>query len=151
MLLNQWAATMHAKIDQTRNELQIKLDQCDKKVVEEKEQWKIFLGNHLEQNVGCIITEQLQKYEIDKPQVEKARLEFARVQKLFHAINNQQLISLINDAENEMSFNSPVVVCSNIVFEGLNFMENIDQSNQLGNELHDNSICETNSGKTQNL
>jgi hypothetical protein len=143
MLLNQWAATMHAKIDQARHELQIKLDECDKKIEEKKDQWRTYLGNHLEQNVGCILSEQLQKYEIDAFQMDKARAEFIRLQKLFHSLNNQQLINMIEDEEYQMSLNLPIIVCSNIVFEGLDsmnlFYENINPSDQQINALHDNS------------
>ena len=145
MMLKQWAATMHAKIDQARHELQIKLDECDKKIEEKKDQWRIYLGTHLEQNVGCILTEELQKYEIDALQMNKARAEFFRLQNLFHTLNNQQLINLIEDGENQMFLNLPIIVCSNIVFEGLDSLnllyENIDPSDQQINVLHDNLTC----------
>jgi hypothetical protein len=151
MVLDQWAAIMHAKIDQIHNELQMTLDQYDKKFEEKLNYWKINLASQLEQNVGCILTEQLQKYEIETPHVEKACLEFCRLEDVFHSFSNQQLITMAIDVENQMTLNPPMIVCSDIVVDGLNLTENsqekMDWANQQKNESNDNPIHGTGSRK----
>jgi len=127
MLLNQWAAAMHAQVDHARNELLMSLDQFNKEIEQKKDQWKTYLGNQLEQNVGCALTDELQKYESDGVEVEKARMEFIRLQKMFHSLNNRQLITMTNDTDNQMVLHPPLIVCADIVVNGLDMMENFQE------------------------
>jgi hypothetical protein len=151
MQLDQWATTLHTKIDQIHNELQLALDHFDKKIQEKSDQLKTYLTTHLEQNVGFILTEQLQKVEINKPQVEKATLEYHRLENLFHSFHNRPLITMAIDTENQKALNPPTIICSDILTDGLNLNENIqekiDWSDQQENSLSGNSTCETRSCK----
>jgi len=110
-----------------------------------------YLKTHLEQNVGCILTEQLQQFEIDQPQMEKASLEYNRLENLFQSFHNQQFITLAIDTKNETTINPPVIVCLDILMNQLNstenFQERMDLSDQEKNELPNNSTCETKSRK----
>jgi len=149
--LNQWATALHTKINQIRDELQITLDHFDKKLQDKNDQLKTYFRNELEQNVGCILTEQIQQFEIDKPKVEKANLEYNRLEKLFNSYNNQQLITMVINSENEINLNPPTIICSDILMDELNLTENIqenmDWSNQEKNESSNNSTDQTKSCK----
>jgi hypothetical protein len=65
-LLDQWTIAMHMKIDQKAEELQRQIDQLDKRIEDNNNDWKIFLKNQIETKVGCVLTQILQKYEIDE-------------------------------------------------------------------------------------
>ncbi len=105
-----------------------------------------YLKTHLEQNVGCILTEQLQQFEINQPQMEKASLEYNRLENLFQSFHNQQFITLAIDTKNETTINPPVIVCLDILMNELNstenFQERMDLSDQEKNELPNNSTYE---------
>lgn len=145
--LDQWATTMHSKIEQIHHDLQMTLEHCEKKIHDNSDQLKKYLSNDLEQHVGSVLTEQLQQFEIDKSQIEKANLEYNRLENLFNLFNNQQLITMVVNTENEVNLNPPVIIGSDIVMDGLNLPvnspEKMDQSDQQTNELSKNSKCET--------
>ncbi len=127
------------------------LDHFDQKLQDKNAQLKEYLGNELEQNVGCILKEQLQEFEIDKSKVDKANLEYNRLEKLFNSYNNQQLITMVIDSENQMTLNPPTIICSDILMDELNLTENVqDNMNLLDQqkiESFDNSTAQTKSCK----
>jgi hypothetical protein len=149
--LDQWAAALHAKINQIRDELQMTLDHFDQKLQDKNAQLKEYLGNELELNVGCILKEQLQQFEIDKSKVDKANLEYNRLEKLFNSYNNQQLITMVIDSENQITLNPPTIICSDILMDGSNLTENVqdnmDWLDQQKTESFDNLTGQTKSCK----
>jgi len=60
-----------------------------KKIKEKSDHLKIYLENHLGQNVDQILKEQLEKFEIDKSQIDEANQEFNLLENLLHLFNNQ--------------------------------------------------------------
>jgi len=120
---------MHIKIEEKREELQMKLSQLDRKIEDYKDHWKLFLKTQIEMKVGCVLMELLQKYEIDELKLNKARQDFICLKKLFHSFDNQQLISIRNNEEKEMSFNLPELYFSSIISEDLDWMKNFFSEN----------------------
>ncbi|CAF1379012.1 unnamed protein product [Adineta steineri] len=104
--LNQWAQMMHDIINRKHNELQEELDQKHKQIEKNKNSWATFMRNELEQNVGCVLMEQVQKDEIDGPKVDTARKGFHRLQQLFDSLNTKPLISLSNVGINQVDFDT---------------------------------------------
>ena len=144
---------MHAQIDQARNELLTTLEEFNKEIEEKKDQWKTYLADQLEQNVGCLLTEELQNYESDGMQMKNARLEYIRLQKLFHSLNNQQLITMTHDTDDQVILHPPLIVCSDIFVNGFNFMENFQVTNsdeetiefeEFDTTIDENSSCKCN-------
>jgi hypothetical protein len=125
--LDQWIATIHSKINQIRTELQTTLVHFENKIRERSEQLKFYLRNELEHKVGCILTEQLQEFEINKLQIDKAALDFIRLENLFNSYNNRQLITMINNSENQINLNPPSFVCSDILIDEFHLSENIQE------------------------
>jgi hypothetical protein len=120
---------MHIKIEEKREELQMKLSQLDRKIEDNKDHWKLFLKTQIEMKVGCVLMELLQKYEIDESKLNKARQDFVCLEKLFHSFDNQQLISIRNNEEKEMSFNLPELYFSSVISEDLDWMKNFFSEN----------------------
>jgi hypothetical protein len=120
---------MHIKIDRKREELQMKLDQLDRQIEENKARWKLFLKNQIETKVGCVLTELLQNYEIDESKFNKARLDFISSKKLFHLFHHQQLISINYNEEKQTDFSSPWLDFSSVVSNDLNWMKNFSSEN----------------------
>ncbi len=125
--VDQWVATIHAKLDQVRTELQMTLVHFENKIRERSDQLKCHLRNELEDKVACILTEQLQEFEINNSQVEKAGSDFIRLENLFNSFNNRQLITMISNSDSQISLNPPSFVCSDILIEEFHLTENIQE------------------------
>jgi hypothetical protein len=121
--LNQWISTVHAKVDQIRIELEMTLVHFEDKLHERSDQLKSYLRNELENKVGCILTEQLQEFEVSKAQVEKAGMEFVRLENIFNSFNNRQLITMISNSDNPVVLNPPTFVCSDILINEFHMPE----------------------------
>jgi hypothetical protein len=143
---------MHAEIDQKHEELRQKLDQFDRQIEENKDYWRLFLRTQMEIKVGCVLTEQLQKYEIDALEFNKAHQEFIRVQKLFHLLNNQPLISVRDSEGKQINLNSTHLYFPSITSDGLDWMKIAFSEKRIKcldeQQTHSNqdSSCETSSG-----
>ncbi len=115
MLIDQWATKMHMKIDQKREELQIKLNQLDRQIEANKNDWRIAIKTDIEMKVGCVLTELLEKYEIDGMKFNKAREDLVYLKKLFDLFDKEQLISIDNHEEKQMNFISPQLNFSSVI------------------------------------
>ncbi|CAF1277279.1 unnamed protein product, partial [Adineta steineri] len=63
-------------------------------------------NNELEINVGCVLVEQLQKDEIDRPKVDTARTEFHRLKQHVCSLNTKPLTSLSNAVVNQVDLDT---------------------------------------------
>jgi hypothetical protein len=127
--LNQWAEMMHSKINQKYNELQLELDRLDREIEASRENWKKVLLNRMETKVGCVLTVQSQKDEVDEVEYNEAQDEFVRLKELFHLFSSQPMISLLNVENNQEDLNTPRLVFPSITADSFNWMENFSMEN----------------------
>jgi hypothetical protein len=127
------------------------LDQFEKKCEEKKDDVKIYLESDLEKNADCIVRKQSKKFEISTQKVENANQKLNLLENLFYSLNNQQLISININVENKMILNPPVILCSDIIVDGLNLEKNspekVDSSDQQTKKTFDDPSDETSSRK----
>ncbi|CAF1477844.1 unnamed protein product, partial [Adineta steineri] len=127
--LNQWAQMMHDTIDQKYNELRNELGQKHDQIERNKNSLTTFMRNELEQNVGCVLKEQLEKDEIDEPKVDEVRKEFHRLQQLFYSLNTKPLISLSNVDVNQVDLDTYGLVLPKITMTDCDWMTNLCTEN----------------------
>jgi hypothetical protein len=139
--LDKWAATMHEKTEQRRNVLHLTLDQFEKKIEEKQDDMKTHLENDLQENVGCVLKKELEQFEMNKQQVEKASQKLNLLEIFVHSLNNQQLITINIHPENQMILNPPTILCSDIIVDGLNLKENSPEKNH-SSDQQTNKICD---------
>jgi hypothetical protein len=121
--LNQWAEIMQTQINQKCKELQLELDRIHRQIEENRNQWKISFANRMENKVGCVLMEQLQKCEIDGAGFDKARDEFIHLKELFNLFNGQPLISVFSVEDNQANLNEPRVVLPTVLVDAFNWLE----------------------------
>lgn len=142
MRIDQWATTMHMKIDQTRAQLQMKLNLFDGQIQANKDRWKISLRNDIEAKVGRVLMDLLQKHEIDGSRLNKAHQDLLALRNVFNTFDRDQLISIIDDEEETMIFNSPRLNFPNFILNETPWMNNSEENN---NSFKDNLIHQINS------
>ena len=129
-LLDQWTRDMHMKIDGKREELQRKIDEFDKRVEEDNNYWKIFLKNQLDMKVGCVLTELLKEHETtDELKLDKARLDFLRVEKFFHLLDDSQLMFLRYNNAAETNLNTPELYFPSMTPDDFDWMKKVSLEN----------------------
>ncbi|CAF4140100.1 unnamed protein product [Adineta steineri] len=79
-------------------------------------------NNELEINVGCVLVEQLQKDEIDRPKVDTARTEFHRLKQHVCSLNTKPLTSLSNAVVNQVDLDTHGIVLPKITMIDYNWM-----------------------------
>ena len=109
---------------------------------------KNYLREELERNVAGILTGQLQEFEINKSEVEKAASEFTRLEMILNSFNNRQLITMILNSENQLNLCPPSFACSDILFDKMNFSSIVSEKIPYTDEQNNQTIDETRSRKS---
>jgi hypothetical protein len=125
------------KIDQKREELQIKLNQLDRQIEANKNDWRIAIKTDIEMKVGCVLMELLQKHEIDGSKFNKARQDLICLKDLFNLFDNEEFIFINNNEEKHMNFNSPQLNFSSLISNDIDWIKNFSSKNseEINNSL----------------
>jgi hypothetical protein len=117
------------KIKQKYKQFQIELDQIHTYIELNKDQWKTSLKNRMETRVTSVLREQLQNNEIDGLELNKARDELVRVQKLCDLLNSQALITVASAEESVVDLNVPRLIFPSVTVNGLNWIDECSEQN----------------------
>jgi len=120
---------MHTKIDQKYKELQLEIDRLYKQIETNIDQWKGSFTNTMKKKVGCVLMKQLDKYEIDGVDLEKARNEFSHLKGLFNLFNVPPLISVVSAKDNQVNLNEPHVIFRAAFVAAFNCLEDFSMEN----------------------
>ena len=137
MRIDQWATKMHMKIDQTRAQLQTKLNMLDGQIQANKDRWKNSLRKDIETKVGHVLMDLSEKHEIDESRLNKANQDLISLRNIFNTFDNEQLITIMYDEEETMTFNSPRLNFPCCISNETLWAKYLEESN---NPFKDNSI-----------
>jgi len=127
----QFIEIMLLKIRERYQEFEMEIDQLQRHIETHTDRWKISLAKRMEIKVGCVLTEQLQKPEIDGPEINEARNELIRIKNFCHLINNQPLFSVTSAEDNQVDSNASQLVFPSLNKDGLKSMEEFVMKNTL--------------------
>jgi hypothetical protein len=118
------------KIKQKFQQFKIELDQFHSYIEMNKDQWKTSLKNRMETKVTSVLMQQLKKHEIDGLELNKARDELVRAQKLCDLLNSQALITVASVGDNAVDLNIPRLIFPSVTVDGRNWIDECsEQSN----------------------
>jgi hypothetical protein len=120
---------MLEKIKQKFQQFHVELDQLHSYIEMNKDQWKTSLKNRMETRVTSVLREQLQNNEIDGLELNKARDELVRVQKLCDLLNSQALITVASAEESVVDLNVPRLIFPSVTVNGLNWIDECSEQN----------------------
>jgi hypothetical protein len=144
------------KIKQKYQQFQMELDRIDRCIEMNRDQWKRSLGNRLETRVSSVLTKQLQQHNIDGLEVNQAKEELIRVQKLCDLLNSQTIISVASVEDDQFDVNKPNPIFPSIIVDALNSIdqfstennsETMEYSDQHQINRDENTICRTKDGE----
>jgi hypothetical protein len=144
------------KIKQKYKQFQNELDQIHTYIEMNKDQWKTSLKNRMETRVTSVLMQQLYKHEIDGLEMNNARDELVRVQKLCDLLNSQTLITVASVDDNAVDLNIPRLIFPSVTVDGLNWIdecsaendsETMDYLNQFQIKMEENTIDRKTDGK----
>lgn len=122
--LDQWFQMLHKNINQKHNEILHVINRLQEYIEEKSECWKNALRNRLETKIGCVLMEQIEKFEVEELKFNQARDEFIRAKDLFNILDNQPLIALSNMGDDQMDFSTSHFVFPTIIpTDGLKLIE----------------------------
>ncbi|CAF1008827.1 unnamed protein product [Rotaria sordida] len=136
ILIDQWAAAMHAKINQKHYELEAELNCYEQQIETNQDQWKKSLENRLTTKIGCKLEEQLQKYEVNGMEFKKACHELEHVRELFYLFNSKPLISVTHNDDNQINLNEPCLVFETNIKSGIDWMKDLSSDNNIDTMNH---------------
>ncbi len=144
------------KIKQKFQQFKIELDRLHSYIEINGDQWRTSLKNRMETRVTSVLKEQLKKHEIDGLELNNARDELVRVQKLCDLLNSQTLITVASVDDNAVDLNTPRLIFPSVTVDGLNWIdecaaendsETMDYSNQYQIKTEGNTIDRKTDGK----
>jgi len=144
------------KIKQKFQQFKIELDQFHSYIEMNKDQWKTSLKNRMETRVTSVLMQQLYKHEIDGLEMNNARDELVRVQKLCDLLNSQTLITVASVDDNAVDLNIPRLIFPSVTVDGLNWIDEcsaendseiMDYLNQYQIKTEENTIYTKTDGK----
>ncbi len=144
------------KINQKYQQFQMELDRMDRSIEMNRDQWKRSLGNRLETRVSSVLKKQLQQHSIDGLEVNQAKEELIRVQKLCDLLNSQTIITVASVEDDQFDVNKPHSIFPSIIVDALNSIdsfstennsETMEYSDQHQINTDENTICGTEDGE----
>jgi hypothetical protein len=127
--IGRWQQLMHTIINQRCDELRMELYHKHRQIEANRDHLKTSLMNQLEIKVGGVLTEQLQKDEVDGTAIHEVQDELDRLQQLFHSLHTKPLISVSTTDSNPLNFNSPRLLFPDITVDGFNSFESFINEN----------------------
>jgi hypothetical protein len=117
------------KIKQKFQQFKIELDRLHSYIEINGDQWRTSLKNRMETRVTSVLKEQLKKHEIDGLELNNARDELVRVQKLCDLLNSQTLITVASVEESAVDLNIPRFIFPSVTVDGLNWIDECSEQN----------------------
>ncbi len=119
------------KIKQKFQQFKIELDRLHSYIEINGDQWRTSLKNRMETRVTSVLKEQLKKHEIDGLELNNARDELVRVQKLCDLLNSQTLITIASVDDNAVDLNIPRLIFPSVTVDGLNWIDECSEKNNV--------------------
>ncbi len=144
------------KLKQKYQQFQMELDRIDRYIEMNRDQWKRSLANRLETKVSSVLMKQLQQHNIDGLEMNQAKEELIRVQKLCDLLNSQTIITVTSVEDDQFDVNKPHAIFPSIIVDALysidsfsteNNSETMEYSDQHQINTDENTTCRTEDGE----